>query len=196
LEEQNFRRLGGVRDIQVDLRIIAATNKNLREAVKTGALRQDLYYRLNVIQLVVPPLRERRQDILPLAHFFIDQYNHRFNRQIEGLTPDAGTLLLAHDWPGNVRELRNAIERSMILEESTFIGAASLPIAVRSPEAAGVPAVGWTASTVDGMSLQEQEKRLVIRALDQCAGNQTHTARLLQITRDKLRYKMRKFNLR
>src|SRR5689334_15298764 len=123
LEDQCFRRLGGLQDIHVDLRIIAATNKNLREAVKEGAFRQDLYYRLNVIQLLVPSLRERQQDILPLAHFFIDHYNIKFKRQIDGLTPEAESLLLAHDWPGNVRELRNAIERAMILEESTLIGA-------------------------------------------------------------------------
>src|SRR5208283_3880190 len=118
LEDQCFRRLGGLRDITVDIRIIAATNKNLREAVKEGAFRQDLYYRLNVIQLVVPPLRDRQQDILPMANFFIDRYNLKFKRQIEGLAPEAEALLLAHDWPGNVRELRNAIERAMILEET------------------------------------------------------------------------------
>src|SRR5579871_3192216 len=131
LEEQTFRRLGGLRDIRVDLRIVAATNKNLREAVKEGAFRQDLYYRLNVIQLVVPPLRERPQDIPPMAHFFIEHYNRKFKRQVEGFSPEAESLLLAHDWPGNVRELRNAIERAMILEESSLIQPQSLPIAVR-----------------------------------------------------------------
>jgi transcriptional regulator with PAS, ATPase and Fis domain len=189
--------LGGLRDIIVDLRIIAATNKNLREAVKEGAFRQDLYYRLNVIQLVVPALRERPQDILPLAHFFIEHYNRKFKRQLEGFTIDAESLLLAHDWPGNVRELRNAVERAMILEESTMIHSASLPIAIRGPNS-GTALSGEDNGIAqgDGMSLVEQEKRLLIQALEKSVGNQTQAARLLRITRDTLRYKMKKFNLR
>src|ERR1700686_2203400 len=134
LEEQTFRRLGGLKDINVDVRIIAATNKNLREAVNEGAFRQDLYYRLNVIQLEVPTLRERQEDVLPLARFFIGQYNAKFKRQIEGLTHDAENHLLAHDWPGNVRELRNAIERSMILEDPAYAKPSSLPISLRGGE--------------------------------------------------------------
>ena len=199
LEEQTFRRLGGLRDIKVDLRIIAATNKNLREAVKEGAFRQDLYYRLNVIQLVVPPLRERQQDILPMAQFFISQYNIKFKRQIEGLSSEAEALLLAHDWPGNVRELRNAIERAMILEETSVITPPSLPIAIRSAEAVVIAepaAVGVASAPNDGMSLADQEKRLLVQALAKTGGNQTQAARILRITRDTLRYKMKKFNLR
>ena len=198
LEDQCFRRLGGLRDIHVDLRIIAATNKNLREAVREGAFRQDLYYRLNVIQLVVPPLRERPQDILPLARFFVDHYNNKFKRQIEGLTPEAESLLLKHDWPGNVRELRNAIERAMILEDTGRIRPASLPIAVRG---SGSPHPGSSETmplpfTGEPMSLVEQERLLLVQALEKTGGNQTQAARLLRITRDTLRYKMKKFNLR
>lgn len=201
LEEQTFRRLGGLRDLKVDLRIIAATNKNLREAVKEGAFRQDLYYRLNVIQLVVPALRERQQDILPMGKFFIDQYNIKFKRQIEGLSPEAEALLLAHDWPGNVRELRNAIERAMILEETSMITAGSLPIAIRNAEATVMAATAEApnhdgATTADGMSLADQERRLLVQALAKTGGNQTQAARILRITRDTLRYKMKKFNLR
>ena len=197
LEEQTFRRLGGLRDIKVDLRIIAATNKNLREAVKEGAFRQDLYYRLNVIQLMVPALRERPQDILPLTHFFVDHYNRKFKRNIEGISPDAEDLLLAHDWPGNVRELRNAVERAMILEESAVITPGSLPIAVRTSEAAAAVSISEpTGNHNDGLSLVDQEKRLLVHALEKAGGNQTQAARLLRITRDTLRYKMKKFNLR
>ena len=198
LEDQCFRRLGGLRDINIDVRIIAATNKNLREAVREGAFRQDLYYRLNVIQLVVPPLHERPQDILPLAHFFIEHYNQKFKRLIEGIAPEAESLLLAHDWPGNVRELRNAIERAMILEESAYISAASLPIAIRSSDtSAAAGSTGeTTAASGDGMSLLDHEKRLLVQALEKSGGNQTQAARLLRITRDTLRYKMKKFNLR
>jgi len=204
LEEQTFRRLGGLRDINVDVRIIAATNKNLREAVNEGAFRQDLYYRLNVIQLVVPTLRERQEDILPLALFFIDHYNLKFKRQIEGLSQEAENLLLAHDWPGNVRELRNAIERSMILEDTAYIHPSSLPIAVRGddhqPSNFAVAAVGADSivphhDQANGMSLSDQERRLVIQALERAGGNQTQAARLLRITRDTLRYKMKKFSL-
>jgi len=199
LEEQTFRRLGGLRDIKVDLRIVAATNKNLREAVNEGAFRQDLYYRLNVIQLIVPPLRDRVQDILPMANFFIEHYNVKFKRQIEGLSAEAEALLLAHDWPGNVRELRNAIERAMILEETSVITAASLPIAIRRTESAAVAAAvepGRESSPQDGMSLADQERRLLVQALAKTGGNQTQAARILRITRDTLRYKMKKFNLR
>jgi PAS domain S-box-containing protein len=189
LEDQCFRRLGGLRDINVDVRIIAATNKNLSEAVKEGAFRQDLYYRLNVIQLEVPPLRDRPQDILPLVRFFIDQYNGKFKRQIDGVSPEAESLLLAHDWPGNVRELRNAIERAMILEETGHIQAASLPIAIRTSDPVALE------PCADGMSLTDQERRLVVQALEKCGGNQTQAARLLRVTRDTLRYKIKKFDL-
>jgi two-component system, NtrC family, response regulator AtoC len=196
LEDQVFRRLGGLRDIHVDLRIIAATNKNLREAVKEGAFRQDLYYRLNVIQLVVPPLRERPQDILPMARFFIEHYNAKFKRQVDGISPEAETLLLTHHWPGNVRELRNAIERAMILEDTGYIQVQSLPIAVRGEGA--VPVAGARLPAFDGngpMPLLEQERQLLVQALEKTGGNQSQAARLLCITRDTLRYKMKKFHL-
>ncbi len=198
LEDQCFRRLGGLRDITIDVRIIAATNKNLREAVREGAFRQDLYYRLNVIQLVVPPLRERPQDILPMARFFVEHYNAKFKRQIEGISPESEALLLGHDWAGNVRELRNAIERAMILEDSTYIRPASLPIAVRGAAALspGTSPAPMAAFGSDAMSLVEQERRLLVQALEKTGGNQTQAARLLRITRDTLRYKMKKFNLR
>ena len=198
LEEQSFRRLGGLKDIKLDLRVVAATNKNLREAVKEGAFRQDLYFRLNVIQILIPPLRERQDDIVPLTRFFIDHYNRKFKRNIEGLSDDAAKLLMSHDWPGNVRELRNAIERAMILEESSLISPPSLPIAISRPDpamavAAAVPGVPIPN---DGLSLEDNERTLLARALEKTSGNQTQAARLLRITRDTLRYKMKKFNLR
>jgi len=205
LEDQIFRRLGGLMDLSVDVRIIAATNKNLREAVNEGAFRQDLYYRLNVIQLVVPTLRERQEDVLPLARFFIEHYNAKFKRQIDGLSHDAENLLLAHDWPGNVRELRNAIERAMILEDTAYIQPSSLPISLRGGDGDqrskfAVAAVGAESMVpVNGdageMSLSDQERRLVVQALERAGGNQTQAARLLRITRDTLRYKMKKFSL-
>jgi transcriptional regulator with PAS, ATPase and Fis domain len=197
LEDQNFRRLGGLKDIQVDLRFVAATNKNLREAVREGAFRQDLYFRLNVIQIVIPPLRERQEDIEPLAKFFIDHYNRKFKRHIEAVSPESLELLLTHDWPGNVRELRNAIERAMILEETAMITPASLPISISGSEVKHVPAADLELRIPeDGMSLVDNERQLLSRALEKTGGNQTQAARLLRITRDTLRYKMKKYNLR
>jgi PAS domain S-box-containing protein len=197
LEDQSFRRLGGLKDINLDLRVVAATNKNLREAVKEGAFRQDLYFRLNVIQILIPPLRDRLEDIAPLTKFFIDHYNRKFKRNIEGVTEAAAKLLLQHDWPGNVRELRNAIERAMILEESALITSPSLPIAISRPEGGGLTAVPASMDIpTDGLSLEDNERSLLARALEKTNGNQTQAARLLRITRDTLRYKMKKFNLR
>ena len=160
------------------------------------AFRQDLYFRLNVIQISIPPLRERLDDILPLARFFIDHYNRKFKRSIEGVSDAAGKLLLSHDWPGNVRELRNAIERAMILEESALITAPSLPITVAHSEPGAVLTKPPAETPADGLSLEDNERSLLARALEKTNGNQTQAARLLRVTRDTLRYKMKKFNLR
>jgi transcriptional regulator with PAS, ATPase and Fis domain len=186
-----------LKDIKLDLRVVAATNKNLREAVKEGAFRQDLYFRLNVIQILIPPLRDRKDDVLPLTQFFIEHYNRKFKRHIEGVSEQAAKMLLSHDWPGNVRELRNAIERAMILEESSLISTASLPIAISHPDTGETAAVAASQPfPADGLSLEENERGLLARALEKTDGNQTQAARLLRITRDTLRYKMKKFNLR
>ena len=198
LEEQTFRRLGGLKDINLDLRVVAATNKSLREAVQEGAFRQDLYFRLNVIHIHIPALRERPEDITPLAAFFVDHYNRKFKRNIEGLTAEATRILMAHDWPGNVREVRNAIERAMILEESAHITPASLPLSLNRA-AAAVAAAGPVNPALplpeEGLSLEENERMLLQRALEKTGGNQTKAAKLLKITRDTLRYKMKKYQL-
>jgi two-component system, NtrC family, response regulator AtoC len=197
LEEQSFRRLGGLKDIQLNLRVIAATNKNLREAVKEGAFRQDLYFRLNVIQITIPPLRGRPEDVIALARYFVDHYNAKFKRHIEGISPEARAMLLSHDWPGNVRELRNAIERAMILEDSSYLTPSSLPLAISDdPTSARRTELRPLDSSETGMSLEENERMLLARALEKTSGNQAQAARLLRITRDTLRYKMKKFNLR
>jgi PAS domain S-box-containing protein len=196
LEEQTFRRLGGVRDIQVDVRVVAATNRKLTDAIEQGRFRLDLYYRLNVIQVLLPPLRDRKEDILPLAETFMKHYNTKFKRSIEGLSHGAAAMLMGYDWPGNVRELRNVIERAMVLEESDWIQTSSLQIF--SPKS-DLPAAGVPAPAADDkfeVSLEEAEKSLLVRALEKAEGNQTRAAILLGITRDTLRYKIKKFNLR
>jgi transcriptional regulator with PAS, ATPase and Fis domain len=196
LEEQSFRRLGGIRDIQVDVRVMAATNRKLTEAIHEGKFRLDLYYRLNVIQVSLPALRERKEDILPLAEHFVRVYNTKFKRDIQGISHPAGKLLLSHAWPGNVRELRNVVERAMVLEDADRIQSASLQI---NSNGTGLPeslyaTVGETEAPFQ-TSLEEAEKNLLARALKKSGGNQTRAAVLLGITRDTLRYKMKKFNL-
>ena len=213
LEDQVIRRVGGVRDIQVSVRVIAASNRDLERAVREGHFRQDLYYRLAIISIFLPPLRERKEDILPLVEFFIDHYNRKFRKSTRGLSEDTRRLLLNYDWPGNVRELKNAIERAMILEEEHLLRPTYLPFSVAQPHA-GVTAFEHTSSPPaggqplpngrwlpplvipeGGTSLEEVERALVELALRQAGGNQTHAARLLDISRDALRYKMKKFGL-
>jgi len=213
LEDQMIRRVGGVRDIQVNVRVIAASNRDLERAVREGHFRQDLYYRLAIISVFIPPLRERKEDILPLVDFFIEHYNRKFRKSIRGISDETRRLLVNYDWPGNVRELKNAIERAMILEEEPVLRSTYLPFSVAQPHA-GVTAFEHTSSPLvggkslengrwlpplvipeGGTSLEEIERALVELALRQADGNQTHAARLLDISRDALRYKMKKFGL-
>src|ERR1700746_3271123 len=130
LEDQVIRRVGGVRDMQVDVRVIAASNRDLEKAVRDGQFRQDLYYLLAIIPIFIPPLRERKEDLLPLVDFFIDRYNRKFKKSIRGISDETRKLLLTHTWPGNVRELKNTIERAMILEEEQVLRPVYLPFSV------------------------------------------------------------------
>src|SRR5262249_17752963 len=196
LENQTIRRLGGTADIQVDLRVITATNQDLWKAIQQGRFRLDLYYRLNVIQIEVPPLREHREDILPLAEHFIESYNLKFRRSVKGISADAGQTLTAHDWPGNIRELRNAIERAMVLEDSEGIRSSSLALGPGRLGPAQFSEPPPVAGAAEGMSLGEAERTMVLNALQRAGWNQTRAAALLSITRDTLRYKMKKFKLR
>ena len=211
LEDQMIRRVGGVRDMQVDVRVIAASNRDLERAVQEGRFRQDLFYRLAIISIYLPPLRERKEDILPLVEFFIEHYNRKFRKSIRGLAEDTRRLLMNHDWPGNVRELKNAIERAMILEDEAVLRPTYLPFSVAQQHAHVTafehmsPAVGSSTALANGRSLprlsipeggtslEEVERALVEMALRQASGNQTHAAKLLDISRDALRYKMKKF---
>ena len=211
LEDQVIRRVGGVRDMQVDVRVIAASNRDLEKAVREGHFRQDLYYRLAIIAIFIPPLRERKEDIMPLVEFFIERYNHRFKKSVRGITPDTRRLLQAHSWPGNIRELKNSIERAMILEDEPLLHSVYLPFAVAesggqtafersSPSDGGQQlANGRTLPRLyipeGGTSLEEMEHAMVELAMKQATNNQTQAAKLLDISRDALRYKLKKFGL-
>jgi DNA-binding NtrC family response regulator len=212
LEDQVIRRVGGVRDMQVDVRVIAASNRDLEKAVREGQFRQDLYYRLAIIAIYIPPLRERKEDILPLVDFFIDRYNRRFRKAVRGITEETRRLILQHNWPGNVRELKNAIERAMILEDESLLRPLYLPFSVNDA-GSGLTAFERTSSHDNGQalpngrflprlhipeggtSLEEVERAMVELAMKQSGSNQTHAARLLDISRDALRYKLKKFGL-
>ena len=206
LEEQTFRRLGGVRDIHVDLRVVAASNRHLADAVEQGKFRLDLYYRLNVIQVMLPPLRQRKEDIIPLAKYFIQHYNTRFRRNLLGISSAATSALLGYDWPGNVRELRNTIERAVLLEETDWIQAHSLrleggfladyePEPQARPQTGAEPARRPAEDPKSPATLEETERRMLVEALDKTGWNQTRAAMLLGISRDTLRYKVKKYNL-
>jgi transcriptional regulator with PAS, ATPase and Fis domain len=211
LEDQVIRRVGGIRDMQVDVRVIAASNRDLEKAVRDGQFRQDLYYRLAIIAIFIPPLRERKEDILPLVDFFIERYNRRFKKSIRGITDETRRLIFSHNWPGNVRELKNTIERGMILEDEPLLRPEYLPFSVGE---SGGRTVFERTSPADGgqilpngrslprlyipeggTSLEEVEHAMVELAMRQANGNQTHAAKLLDISRDALRYKLKKFGL-
>jgi two-component system response regulator AtoC len=210
-EDQVIRRVGGIRDAQVDVRVIAASNRDLEKAVRDGQFRQDLYYRLAIIAIFIPPLRDRKEDILPLVDFFIERYNRRFRKSIRGITSETRQLILGHNWPGNVRELKNTIERGMILEEEAFLRSMYLPFSVgesggrtlferTSPADGGRKLANGRALPrlyipQGGTSLEELEHSMVELAMSQANGNQTNAAKLLDISRDALRYKLKKFSM-
>jgi DNA-binding NtrC family response regulator len=200
LEGQSFRRVGGVKNIQVDVRVIVASNRNLEDAVRTSKFRQDLYFRLAIIPVSIRPLREHKEDIPPLLEHFIRHYNRKFRKNIQGLTREADELLMHYDWPGNIRELKNAIERGMILAEGNRIAAKHLPIRISEGGTMPVPMEegstdGGILLPPGGMSLYDVEKELIRQAIHQARGNKTTAARLLRITRDTLRYKVKKYKL-
>jgi DNA-binding NtrC family response regulator len=194
LETQTFKRVGGLKDIEVDIRVIAATNQDLESSIAEEKFRQDLYYRLNVCPIFIPPLRERKDDILPLANFFVRQENIRFRKNIQGFDKDAQKLFLGYDWPGNVRELKNAIERAMIFEKGSYITAKHLPFhSDRRPPS--YPAGPEKHRPKGTMTLADAEKDLLIRALKEAQGNKSKAAKTLGITRDAMRYKIKKWNI-
>jgi two-component system response regulator AtoC len=190
LETQSFMRVGGTREIHVDLRFIAASNKNLAEMVNSGEFRKDLYYRLKVMVLDIPPLRDRREDILLLANLFIEANNQELGRSIRGMYPEAKELLLNYSWPGNIRELKNVVERAMILCATETISAEHLPIELREQQGSS-----FRSSSLDPseFSLEAMERKHIFEVLSMLSGNKSKAARSLGISRSTLREKMKKY---
>jgi two-component system, NtrC family, response regulator AtoC len=196
IEEKSFRRVGGLRDVHVDVRIIATTNRDLQQAVRAGRFREDLYFRLKVFPLQLPPLRRRREDLALLAAQFVAQMNRRLSRNLKGVSQAALQVMREYDWPGNVRELRNVIERGVLLAPGDQILPAHLPVELRRTEEAPVPEGGSAVSLpAGGVSLAAVERRLIEEALEKAGGNQVRAARMLEISRDTLRYRMKKYGL-
>ena len=195
LEEKAFRRVGGLGDIRVDVRVIAATNRELEELVRAGKFRDDLYYRLNVLRIEVPPLRTRRDDIPLLAQYFVEMYAKEFKRPVRGLSQAAEAMLRQHPWPGNVRELRNLVERAVLLAEGDRLQSSDFESLQTARSIAPATHNGFELPP-DGVNLEEVERRLVVQALERAGGNQTRAAALLGLHRDQIRYRIEKFGLK
>jgi DNA-binding NtrC family response regulator len=195
LEEKTFRRVGGTGDIHVDVRVIAATNRELEELVRAGKFRDDLYYRLNVLRVEVPPLRARRDDIPLLAQYFVEAYAKEFKRPVRGLSHAAEAALRAYAWPGNVRELRNLVERAVLLAAGDRLQASDFE-SLQATRSVAPVAQSRFELPPEGVNLEEVERRLVVQALDRAGGNQTRAAALLGLHRDQIRYRIEKFGLK
>jgi len=199
LQESEFERVGGIRTIKVDVRLVTATNRDLLQDIADGSFREDLYYRLNVVPIHIPPLRERREDIPLLVDHFLAKFNDRLKKQIGSVSADAVSRLVSYHWPGNIRELENMMERTMLFCERPEIQASDLP-----PEIAGLPAAALAAAAAGAGSLKEAvraetervERELIQKALDETGGNVTQAARKLKISRKSLQTKMKELGLR
>ncbi|MEW6142503.1 MAG: sigma-54 dependent transcriptional regulator [Chloroflexota bacterium] len=186
IEEKEFTRVGGNEPIKVDVRLISATNKDLKKAMEEGKFREDLFYRLNVVGIHLPPLRERKEDIPPLSEYFLRKFAMENHKDIKDFTPEARELLLKYEWPGNIRELENAIERAVILSRGEFITPAEFP---------GIGVTAASASSLAGKNLREVEKECITSTLRQTGGNVSEAARILGITRMTLYNKLKEYGL-
>ncbi len=192
LETHEFRRVGGTRNIEVDVHVLAATNRDLEEAVAAGDFREDLFYRLNVLPVTIPPLRERPEDIAPLARHFVESLCRELRQPVRELTPDAIDALEHYAWPGNAREMENVLERVLLLEDGERICGEQLP-----PEFRGIAPQRGRAFVLPagGFNLEEIEREFICQALDRAGGNKTRAARLLGLSRDTLRYRLEKYGI-
>jgi len=195
LETQSFRRIGGTADIKIDVRIIAATNQDLKECVDNGEFREDLYYRLKVMVINLPTLRERIEDIIPMAKMFIEQNNREFSKNISGFSEEAENFLLNYEWPGNVRELKNVMERAVILCQNEIIEADHLPIELRTSPPKQSKTVVLPPASDEDLSLQDIEQRHIIETLKKFDGNKSKAARVLNISRSTLREKLKQYGI-
>jgi transcriptional regulator with PAS, ATPase and Fis domain len=197
LQEKKFERLGGERTINVDVRIIAATNKNLEEEMKKGRFREDLYYRLNVVSINISPLRERKEDIPIFVNHFLQRFSQEHKKRIKGISQKALDEILNYSWPGNVRELENAIERAVVMQEEGIILPEHLPLSVQSVAWDNIPPV--TDYLIESLSLSRHIKRLerdlLLRALKKAGGNRTRASELLEISLPTFRKKIREYKL-
>ncbi len=193
LETRSFRRVGGVRDLQVDIHVIAATNRDLEAAVADGTFRSDLFFRLNVVPIELPPLRERREDIAPLALHFVETLCRELRCPPRELAPETLQAMERYAWPGNAREIRNLLERLLLLYDADPITADLLPPEVRGDP--GEPREAVAVLPPDGVDLEEVERALIGQALERTGGNKTAAARLLGLSRDTLRYRLEKYDL-
>jgi DNA-binding NtrC family response regulator len=191
LQEREFERLGGTRTVKVDVRLIAATNRDLREALEQGTFREDLYYRLNVVPIDIAPLRERKEDIPDLVDLFISRFNAESRKPIEGITPQAMQILVSYHWPGNVRELQNIVERACALAKGHTLEVGDIHMDSRAPKAAN----GATGFLPEGMTLEQWEDEMVQEALRRANGNKSQAARLLGLSRNALRYRLSKIGI-
>jgi two-component system, NtrC family, response regulator AtoC len=192
LEEETFMRLGGTKSIKVDVRLIAATNTNLKEAVAQGRFREDLFYRLNVVPLFIPPLRDRQEDIVPLALELVHWFNHELKKNFTGFTPSAAELLVRYPWPGNIRELKNVIERTMILAPEGSIDAASLPAEIQAPEVHSTVPPADGCDPDDFVTLRQLEEDHIQKVLVATGNNKTQAARILGIHPTSLMRRLKK----
>lgn len=195
VEQKTFRRIGGLKDIQVDVRIITATNKDLVKLKEEGKFREDLFYRINVASLLIPPLRERSDDVLPLTKYFVQKYNEEFHKNIQRVSKGVEDFLMGYSWPGNVRELRNVIERAMILGDGDTLLIEHLPLEILGQASKQGKPLDGISIPPEGISLEKVEEALVRQALKMTNGNQTRAAKLLDISRDALRYRMQKLGM-
>jgi two-component system response regulator AtoC len=200
IQDQNFVRVGGLKTIEVDVRLIAATNRNLQDAVKEGKFREDLFYRLNVFPIHIPPLRERSEDILPLADHFLAKFNRKLGKKVEGLAPEVRACFLAYSWPGNIRELEHLIERMILMAEEPSLTSKLVPPEITIAAAKQLPSTAEPSETLGHDILKshmgEMERQIIARCLEECGGNVTRAAERLGLSRKGLQLKMIKHHLR
>jgi len=192
LQEREFERLGGTRTVKVDVRLVAATNRDLRAALEDGTFREDLYYRLNVVPIDIPPLREHREDIPDLANLFLSKFSRDSGRQVTTISPEATNLLLSHHWPGNVRELQNIIERACALAKNPKLEPEDIHLDSPPRNKAASSSDGFLPA---GMTLDQWEDEMIREALKRAAGNKSQAARLLGLSRNALRYRLSKIGI-